>query len=120
MFVGLYLLFTVRDLHMSTALGGTIIYRRRSGQSVRRFGLGRTLIGASVAMGVANLPGRVSSALHLLFRGVIPVGAILGGLLAGRIGGRQTMWLKLRASSLSNAWLFFSPTRCLRKIPVNP
>jgi MFS family permease len=63
--------------------------------------------------------GHVSALLHLLFRGFIPVGAILGGLLADRVGVRQTMLLGIAGFLLSNAWLFFSPIRCLREIPVN-
>ncbi len=174
MFGSLYLVFAVRDLHMSPALVGTIISIGGVGslsgaffatRTVKRFGPGPTLIGASLTTGIANLLvplaygsvaacagfliaaqvfdaawptysitersliqavtpnhllGRVSSALHLLFRGVIPVGAILGGLLADRIGVRQTMLLGIAGFLLSNVWLVLSPIRQLRDIPANP
>ena len=35
--------------------------------------------------------GRVNAAMHLLFRGIYPAGAFVGGALAGRIGVRNTI-----------------------------
>ena len=65
-----------------------------------------------------HLLGRVSSALHLLFRGVMPAGAVAGGLLAESLGVRQTMLAGVLGFLLSTLWLVFSPVRHLRELPV--
>jgi predicted MFS family arabinose efflux permease len=61
-----------------------------------------------------HLLGRVNSAAELTFRGVLPVGALAGGVLAGTIGIRPTMFLSASGFSLSLLWLVFSPVRGLR------
>ncbi len=61
--------------------------------------------------------GRVSSAMNLLFRGLIPAGAIAGGFLAGPLGVRQTMFAGVAGFLLSTAFLVFSPVRQLDKLP---
>ncbi|MGO9262444.1 MAG: MFS transporter [Bryobacteraceae bacterium] len=61
-----------------------------------------------------HLLGRVNSAAELTFRGVLPVGALAGGVLAGTIGIRPTMLLSASGFSLSLLWLVFSPVRGLR------
>ena len=61
-----------------------------------------------------HLLARVNSAAQLTFRGVLPVGALAGGVLAGTIGIRPTMLLSASGFSLSVLWLVFSPVRGLR------
>lgn len=61
-----------------------------------------------------HLLGRVNSAAHLMFRGVLPVGAVAGGALVAAIGIRPTMFLSASGYSLSLLWLVFSPVRGLR------
>ncbi len=70
----------------------------------------------------ANLLGRVSSASHLMFRGILPLGALLGGALAESIGLRAAMFVGATGSLLSTLWLIFSPIRRLREAPkaANP
>lgn len=63
------------------------------------------------------LQGRVNSALHLLFQGVLPVGAFLAGLLADRIGMRATLLIGSTGAMLSTFWLIASPIRRLRALP---
>ena len=126
----LYILFAVRDLGLSAVLLGLVIAvggcssvfgALAAGRLVRRFGFGRTLIGAALLPGIAALLpplahgpvmlcaailalaqlgdiawliydvneltlrqavapshvlGRVNSAAHLTFRGVLPMGAL--------------------------------------------
>ena len=69
------------------------------------------------AIAPSRLLGRVNSAMHLLFRGVLPVGALAGGLLAEAIGVRHAMLAGASGFLLSTLWLVFSPVRRLREIP---
>lgn len=64
-----------------------------------------------------HLLGRVNAAMHLLFRGVLPVGALAGGMIAERIGIRLTMFLGAIGYLLSTLWLVFSPLHKLRELP---
>jgi MFS family permease len=61
--------------------------------------------------------GRVNSAIHLLFQGVFPAGALAAGALAGAIGVRYTMALGGAGFLLSTLFLIFSPIRRLRELP---
>jgi predicted MFS family arabinose efflux permease len=63
------------------------------------------------------LLGRVNSAMHLMFRGVLPAGALAGGALAMIVGIRATMFLGGAGFLLSTFWLICSPVRSLRKLP---
>lgn len=170
----LYFLFAMRELGLSAALLGTIISvggatslagAFAAERLVRRFGFGRTFIGAAAVTGVTallpplahgpvavcaiflgtaqlfdmawpvyniselslrqavtpnHLLGRVNSAMHLLFRGVLPVGALAGGMIAEVIGMRITMFAGALGFLLSTLWLVFSPIRHLRDLPDAP
>jgi len=175
MFIGfggsLYILFAVRELRLPAALLGVVIsVGGASGilgaliaqKLVRRFGFGRTLIGAALLPAMASvLPplahgsallcaailavaqagdlgysvyeineltlrqaiapphvlGRVNSAAHLTFRGILPAAALLGGALAEVIGIRAAMLVGAGGSVLSTLWLICSPIRRLRAVP---
>lgn len=69
------------------------------------------------AIAPSHLLGRVNSAAHLMFRGVLPVGALLGGALAERIGLRATMFVSAGGCLLSTLWLIFSPIRGMWELP---
>ncbi len=58
--------------------------------------------------------GRVNASLNFLVGGVVPIGAILAGLLSEYIGIRPTLLIGASGILLSTAWLFFSPIRRLR------
>ncbi|MBZ5606512.1 MAG: MFS transporter [Acidobacteriia bacterium] len=58
-----------------------------------------------------RLLGRVNSAMQLLFRGVYPAGALVGGALAGRIGVRGTILTGALGYLCANLFLVFSPLR---------
>jgi predicted MFS family arabinose efflux permease len=55
--------------------------------------------------------------MHLLFHGILPVGALAGGMLAQSIGMRTTMFAGALGFLLSTLWLVFSPIRSLRELP---
>ena len=64
-----------------------------------------------------HLPGRVNAAMHLLYHGVLPLGALTGGAVAQAIGVRRTLLIGALGFLLSTLWLVFSPVRGLRELP---
>ena len=70
------------------------------------------------AIAPGRLLGRVNAAMHLVFRGVLPVGALVGGLLAESIGVRQALLVGASGFLLSTLLLVFSPVRRLRELPL--
>jgi predicted MFS family arabinose efflux permease len=62
----------------------------------------------------AEMLGRASASLDFVGEGASPLGALVGGLLAGLIGARGT-WLVGAAGILAGSlWLIFSPVRRLK------
>lgn len=167
----LYILFAVRELKLSALLLSVVISvggvselfgALAAERLARRFGVGRTLIGAALLVGMAgllpplaggpvalcaailaagqlgdmawsiyninelslrqsvapaHLLGRVNSAMHLTFRGVVPLGAFLGGALAEVIGLRGAMFAGGGGLLLSALWLVRPSVRCVRELP---
>ena len=64
-----------------------------------------------------HLLGRVNSSMHLLFHGVLPLGALAGGAIAQAVGMRQALLIGAIGVLLSTMWLVFSPVRRLRELP---
>jgi predicted MFS family arabinose efflux permease len=62
-----------------------------------------TTLGQSVAP--AHLLGRVNAAIQLASRGMLPIGALAGGFLAGKIGITNTLWIGAGGTLLSTLWL---------------
>ena len=69
------------------------------------------------AVAPSHVLGRVNSAAHLTFRGVLPAGALAGGAVAEAIGLRGAMFAGASGFLLSTLWLIFSPIRRLRELP---
>lgn len=67
------------------------------------------------AIAPAHLLGRVNSAMHLLFRGLLPFGALAGGALAEALGVRTALLIGAIGATLSVLWLVFSPVRRLAR-----
>jgi predicted MFS family arabinose efflux permease len=53
----------------------------------------------------AHLLGRVNAAIQLASRGMLPIGALAGGFLAGKIGIVNTLWIGAAGVLLSTLWL---------------
>lgn len=68
----------------------------------------------------SGIYGRVSTSMQVVNFGTMPLGAVLGGLFAGWIGLRPTMWLMLSLYVFSTAILLASPVRTLRDLPSRP
>ncbi|MFC0625962.1 hypothetical protein [Kribbella deserti] len=65
----------------------------------------------------AGLNGRVSATMSFVAWGAMPVGSVLGGVLATVAGLRPALWITAGAIMLSAGWLLFSPYRRLRDLP---
>jgi len=69
------------------------------------------------AIAPSHVLGRVNSAAHMTFRGVLPAGALLGGAMAEVTGLRAAMFVGAGGFLLSTLWLICSPIRRLRELP---
>jgi predicted MFS family arabinose efflux permease len=58
-----------------------------------------------------HLLGRVNAGMQMLSTGIMPLGALLAGLLSELIGIRLTLLIGSAGMFLAPAWLFFSPLR---------
>jgi MFS family permease len=67
-----------------------------------------------------ELLGRMNAALRWLAWGLSPLGAVLGGLIGSNAGVRDTLWLAMAGIWVSGLWVYFSPLRRFRDIPLFP
>jgi len=76
-----------------------------------------TRMTARQAITPAPILGRTNSAMHLIYHGLLPLGALTGGALAEIAGVRAAMLTGGLGFLLSTLWLFFSPLRHMRTLP---
>jgi MFS family permease len=67
-----------------------------------------------------RLQGRMNAVMRFVLWGAIPLGALLGGVLATTIGLRATLWVSGAGVALSWLPVFFSPVRALKSVPETP
>ncbi|MFN8492243.1 MAG: MFS transporter [Caldilineaceae bacterium] len=84
------------------------------------FGFGLTFyqvsqISLRQAMTPDHLLGRMNATLDFVVAGLIPLGALLGGLAGERLGLRPTLFIAAGGELLAVLWLLFSPVRSLRE-----
>jgi MFS family permease len=60
-----------------------------------------------------RLQGRVNATMRTIIRGVLPLGALLGGLLAEPLGLRGVIWFGLLGPPAAFLAIWFSPVRTL-------
>lgn len=65
-----------------------------------------------------ELLGRLSASSYYLTYGVLPIGALLGGVLGTALGVRPAMWLLVAGVPLSGLVLLLSPIRRHRDLPA--
>jgi MFS family permease len=165
------LVFARRELHLSPlAIGlaftlsnvGPLLAAFNANRISARFGVGRTIIGASilgappflaipfapegnaalavlipafVVGGLSNviynvtqvslrqaitperIQGRMNSVMRFIVWGTIPLGAIIGGALASKIGLKQTLIVSAVGCFLPFLPVLFSPVRGIREMP---
>jgi MFS family permease len=64
-----------------------------------------------------RLQGRVSATMRTLIRGSLPLGALVGGLLAEQIGLRGVMFFSVLGGPMAFLAIWFSPVRSLVSLP---
>ncbi|MEV4810958.1 MFS transporter [Micromonospora avicenniae] len=64
-----------------------------------------------------ELLGRMTASVRWVIFGVMPVGALAGGLLGSWLGVRPTLWIAAAGVWASGLWLYFSPLRLERDLP---
>lgn len=108
--------FLLGFAHGSPALAALFLVASQmcdAGWSV--YTIGETTIRQSIVPD--HLLGRVNSAMHLLFRGIYPAGAFVGGALAGQIGVRATILAGAAGFLCSILFLILEP-RIFRFAPA--
>ncbi|MFD0731334.1 MFS transporter [Planotetraspora mira] len=65
-----------------------------------------------------DMLGRVSAAARWINWGTLPLGGLAGGALATALGVRTTLWIAVIGGCCAGLWLFFSPLRGMRDIPL--
>lgn len=65
-----------------------------------------------------ELLARVSATSRWITWGTLPLGAVVGGVLGTALGLRPTLWIAVIGGCSSGLWLFFSPLRAMRDIPI--
>jgi len=83
-------------------------------------GFGGTLYNVSLLslrQGAApdHLLGRVNGTMQFLVWGAMPIGALLGGTLAGLVGLRETVTIVALGVQVAVAWILLSPIRTVRE-----
>ncbi|MBB5803453.1 MFS family permease [Saccharothrix ecbatanensis] len=68
----------------------------------------------------SGLLGRMNASYRLLLFGTIPLGALLGGVLASAFGLRLGLTIGVVGLALPTIWLLFSPVFALPAIPDSP
>ena len=110
--------------------GGLLIPLATPGVGVLFFGAGLFL--SSFAVVVYNINqvsfrqrlcpdrmlGRMNATIRFVVFGLLPIGALLGGLVGSAIGLRPTLWIAVAGESLAGIWLLASPVRRMRDFPA--
>ena len=68
----------------------------------------------------AGLLGRVSTSMQVVNLGTIPLGAVLAGALAGRIGAHGALWATVLLFAVAGLVLVTGPLRGRRDLPTAP
>ena len=65
-----------------------------------------------------ELLGRMNAAVRWIVWGTLPLGGLLGGILGSALGIRPTLWVGAVGTWAAGLWVFFSPLRGMRDVPV--
>jgi predicted MFS family arabinose efflux permease len=113
--VTLYSLIVLAHGPLSLAVSFLAVQQLFGDMSFAVFNVNELALRQSVAP--EEVLGRVNGAMQLLTRGIYPLGALAGGVLAQTVGIRETLLIGLIGVGLSSVWLIASPLRNLREIP---
>ena len=113
-------------------VGALLIPLTMPGVGLLFFGFGTFAIGFSAVVYNINqvsfrqrlcpdrLLGRMNATMRFVVWGVLPIGALIGGVLGSVLGLRPTLWIGAAGEALAGVWLLASPLRSMRDFPVTP
>ena len=64
-----------------------------------------------------DMQGRMNATMRFIVWGTLPIGSLIGGVLASFIPVRTTIGIGAAVASFAFLWVLFSPVRSLREIP---
>jgi MFS family permease len=64
-----------------------------------------------------RMQGRMNATVRFLVWGTMPIGSVIGGILASTIGVHETIWIGAILSFTPAIWPFISPIRKVRVMP---
>ena len=59
----------------------------------------------------------MNATMRFVVWGVLPIGALLGGLIGAGLGLRTALWIAVVGETLAGGWLLASPMRRMRDFP---
>ncbi|MGH3168287.1 MAG: MFS transporter [Trebonia sp.] len=69
------------------------------------------------AMAPSDMLGRINASYRFVAIGVVPIGALLGGVLGDEAGLRPTLFVAAAGIFAASLWIVFSPIRTMRQVP---
>jgi MFS family permease len=80
------------------------------------------ILHVSVRQGLCprQLYGRVGATMEFMVWGIMPIGSLLGGIVATLTSMRTTLWIVGAGVTTSMVWIIASPLRTLRDLPTEP
>ena len=117
---------------IGASVGALLIPLTMPGAGLLFFGLGLFAVGFSAVVYNVNqvsfrqrlcpdrLLGRMNASMRFVVWGVLPIGALIGGVLGSVLGLRPTLWIGAVGEAVAGVWLLFSPMRVMRDFPAAP
>ena len=117
---------------IAISAGALLIPLTMPGAGLLYFGVGLMLVSFSATVYNVNqvsfrqrlcpdrLLGRMNATMRFVVWGVLPVGALLGGILGATFGLRPTLWVGAIGQAVAGIWLLASPMRRLKDFPEAP
>jgi MFS family permease len=114
------------------SVGALLIPLTMPGAGLLYFGFGFLMVSFSAPVYNVNqvsfrqrlcpdrLLGRMNATMRFVVWGVLPIGALIGGILGAVFGLRTTLWIGALGQALAGIWLLASPMRGLRDFPDAP
>jgi MFS family permease len=117
---------------IGASVGALLIPLTMPGLGLLYFGFGMFLVSFAATVYNVNqvsfrqrlcpdrLLGRMNATMRFVVWGVLPIGALIGGVLGAVVGLRPTLWIGALGQAMAGIWLLASPMRTLRDYPDAP